>query len=232
MADDPGATGFECRKLLRAARSATLATAADGGQPFASLVTPACAPDLTLLLLLSNLSEHTRHLRAEPRCSVLVTGAAEGAIPQTAPRVTITGISEIADDPRLKARYLAVHPYASLYADFGDFHVWCIRPIAALFVGGFARAIRLRQADLAPDPAAVAALADAEGAIISHCNNDHADVLASIAGEAGNWRMVGADVDGTDLACGERVRRVHWSAPVTGAGGVRDELVRLYRSTA
>src|ERR1700689_5241080 len=117
MADDQAATAFEARKLLRAARSATLATGADGGQPFASLVTPACAPDLSLLLLLSNLSEHTRHLRAEPRCSVLVAGAPEAANPQTAPRVTVTGMAEMTDDPALKARYLAVHPYASLYAD-------------------------------------------------------------------------------------------------------------------
>ena len=65
--------GWEARRLLRAARVGTLASAADG-QPFASLVTPACAPDLSLLLLLSDLSEHTRHLRAEPRCSVLVAG--------------------------------------------------------------------------------------------------------------------------------------------------------------
>src|SRR6185312_9937361 len=115
MASDPD-TAFECRKLLRAARVGTLATVVDGGQPFASLVTPACAPDLSVLLLLSNLSEHTRHLRAEPRCSVLVTGPAEGANPQTAPRVTMTGIAEVADDPVLKARFLAVHPYASLYA--------------------------------------------------------------------------------------------------------------------
>ena len=68
------AAAWEARKLLRAARVGTLATSAQG-QPFASLVTPACAPDLSLLLLLSDLSEHTRHLRAEPRCSVLVTGA-------------------------------------------------------------------------------------------------------------------------------------------------------------
>src|ERR1700722_15849828 len=88
-------TAFQARKLLRAARSGTLATAADGGQPFASLVTPACAPDLSLLLLLSNLSEHPRHLRAEPRCSILVCGTAEGANPQTAPRVTVTGIAEV-----------------------------------------------------------------------------------------------------------------------------------------
>src|ERR1700685_3316184 len=98
MADDLTSPAFEARKLLRAARSGTLATAADGGQPFASLVTPACAPDLSVLLLLSNLSEHTRHLRAEPRCSVLVCGAAEGANPQIAPRVTVTRIAEVADE--------------------------------------------------------------------------------------------------------------------------------------
>ena len=233
MADDPDDTAFEARKLLRAARSGMLATlvhgGVDGGQPFASLVTPACAPDLSLLLLLSNLSEHTRHLRAEPRSSILVCGAAEGANPQTAPRVTVTGIAEVMDDPALKARYLAVHPYASLYADFGDFHLWRVRALGALFVGGFARAVRLRQAELAPDPAAVAALTTAEAGIITHCNTDQPDALAAIAEQAGDWRMVTADVDGTDLAQGERVLRVHWSAPVTNAGGVRTELVRMTR---
>jgi hypothetical protein len=224
LLDSPG---FEARKLLRAARSGALASVVDGGQPFASLVTPACAPDLSLLLLLSDLSEHTRHLRAEPRCSVLVIGAADGANPQTAPRVTVTGIAEVDDDPALKARYLAVHPYAALYAGFGDFHLWRVRPMGALLVGGFARALRLRQADLAPDPASVASIAASEEGIITHCNNDHPDALAAIAGEAGDWRMVTADVDGTDLARDERVRRVHWSAPVTNSGEVRKELVRM-----
>jgi putative heme iron utilization protein len=233
MADAPGeggaASGFEARKLLREARSGTLATVADGGQPFASLVTPACAPDLSLLLLLSNLSEHTRHLRAEPRCSILVSAAPESINPQTAPRVTVTGIAAITDDPALRARYLAVHPYASLYADFGDFHLWRVRPLGALLVGGFARAVRLRQAELTPDPAAVAAITGTEDAIITHCNKDHPDALAAIAEQAGDWRMVTADVDGTDLAQGERMIRFHWSAPVMDAGGVRTELVRMAR---
>jgi putative heme iron utilization protein len=229
MADEVANTAFEARKLLRAARSGTLATVADGGQPFASLVTHACAPDLSVLLLLSNLSEHTRHLRAEPRCSILVCGQAEGANPQTAPRVTVTGIAEMADDAALKARFLAMHPYAAMYADFGDFHLWRIRPMGALFVGGFARAVRLRQAELAPDSAAVAAIAAAEAGIITHCNNDHADALAAIAGQAGDWRMVVADADGTDLGAGEQVLRIHWAAPVTEPGGVRNELVRMTR---
>jgi heme oxygenase (biliverdin-IX-beta and delta-forming) len=228
MADGGGDAAFEARKLLRAARFGTLATVADGGQPFASLVTHACAPDLSVLLLLSSLSEHTRHLRAEPRCSILVCGAAEGANPQTAPRVTVTGIAEAADDAALKARFLAVHPYASLYAEFGDFHLWRVRPMGALLVGGFARAVRLRQAELAPDTAAVAAIAAAETGIIEHCNRDHADALAAIAG-GGTWRMVAADSDGCDLMAGETVRRVPWSVPVAGAGAVRTELVRLTR---
>ncbi|MDE2582099.1 MAG: DUF2470 domain-containing protein [Rhodospirillales bacterium] len=216
------------RLLLRAARSGTLASAADG-QPFASLVTPASAPDLSVLLLLSDLSAHTRHLRAEPRCALLVVGTAEGANPQTAPRVTVTGLAEMVDDSELMARYLALHPYAVMYAGFADFHLWRIRPQGGLFVGGFARAARLRAADLRSDPAAVAAVQEAAGAILAHCNQDHPDALARIAGSPGPWRMVAVDVDGCDLALGERVVRVAWQAPVAGPEGVRAELVRLAR---
>ena len=226
MADDPA---FEARKIVRGARGATLATAVDGGQPFASLVTPACAADFSILLLLSDLSEHTRHLRAEPRCSILAVGTAESANPQTAPRVTVMGVADVSDDPALKARYLAIHPYAALYADFGDFHLWRVRPMAALFVGGFARAVRIRRDDLLPDPAAVTAIAAAEAGIIGHCNNDHPGALVRIAGATGDWRMVTADTDGADLALNETVRRFHWSAPVADSVGVRGELVRMAR---
>jgi hypothetical protein len=85
----------------------------------------------------------------------------------------------------------------------------------------------LRAGELTPDPDAVAAIAAAEAGIISHCNADHPDALAAIAGSAEPWRMVAVDVDGCDLAAGERVIRIHWSAPVADAGGVRRELVRL-----
>lgn len=224
-ADTPA---WAARKLLRAARAGTLASSMQG-QPFASLVTPATAPDFSALLLLSDLSEHTRHLRADPRCSLLVCGAAEGVNPQTAPRVTVTGLAEPVADAALKARYLAVHPYAALYAEFGDFALWRIRPVNGLYVGGFARAARLRAADLTPDPAAVATIAAAEADIIAHCNADHPDAMAAIARAPGEWRMVGVDVDGCDLALGERVVRVAWSAPVGDAGDARRELIRLAR---
>lgn len=218
---------WQARCLLRAARSATLGTQA-GGQPFTALVTPATAPDLSVLLWLSALSEHTRHLLAEPRCALMVVGEAEGPNPQTAPRLTVTGLAERIEDAGLKARWLAAHPYAALYADFGDFALWRIRPAGGLFVGGFARATRLRQAELRPDPAAVARVAAAEADIVAHCNSDHAAAMAELGG-GGPWRMVAADVDGCLLALQEQVRRIAWSAPVADADSVRVELIGLLR---
>ena len=220
----------EARALLRAARAGTLATSGDG-QPFASLVTPAAASDGSVLLLLSGLSEHTRHLRDEPRCAVMVAGQPAEANPQTAPRLTVTGLAAPEPDPALKARWVALHPYAAFYAGFGDFQLWRVVPKAGLYIGGFASATRLRQADLAWDPAAVAAVAAAESDVLAHCNDDHADALDRIAAARGadgpGWRMVACDVDGCDLACEEAVLRVPWSAPVADAGGIRTELVRL-----
>ena len=226
MADE--APAWTSRKLLRAARAGSLGTTMEG-QPFVSLVTPATAPDFSVLLFLSALSEHTRHLRADARCSLMVMGAPTGENPQTAPRLTVTGVAEAVEDAGLKARWLAMHPYAEMYAGFADFSLWRVRPIAGLLVAGFARAHRLRQAELAPDAGAVAALEASADGIMTHCNNDHADALAAIAGGGGAWRMVAVDVDGCDLASGEVVRRVHWGAPVADAGGVRGELVRMAR---
>ncbi|MFC7542764.1 DUF2470 domain-containing protein [Siccirubricoccus deserti] len=142
----------------------------------------------------------------------MFTGPAEGANPQTAPRVTLTGLATpvpAEEVPALKPRWLAKHPYAALYADFADFTLWQVAPGGALLVGGFARATRLTLAELLPDPAAVAAIAVAEAGILSHVNTDHLDALAAIAtgllgAAAGEWRMVAVDVDGADLAAGRR----------------------------
>ncbi len=230
---DSESPAWTARKLLRAARQGTLATSMDG-QPFASFCTPACAGDLSILLLLSSLSEHTRHLRAEPRCAVMVSGPPAETNPQTAPRVTVTGLAEPEPDLQAKARWLAIHPYAALYAEFADFALFRVRPLAGLFVGGFARATRLRQSDLTPDPGAVAAVAEAEASIIEHCNDHHADAITAIGDTAGPdgagpWRMVAVDVDGFDLARGERVLRMAWSAPIADPDRVRAELIRLAR---
>ncbi|MBR0649183.1 DUF2470 domain-containing protein [Roseomonas terrae] len=226
----------EATTLIRGGREATLASSAEG-QPFASLVTPAPAPDLSPLLWLSSLSAHTRQLAAEPRCALLFTGPADGPNPQTAPRVTVTGLAERVPDseaPALKARWLARHPYAALYADFADFSLWRVRIGGALHVGGFARAERIKASELAPDPVAVAAILAAEPHIIEHMNRDHADAVAAIAqgllgGGSGGWRMVGVDVDGCDISDSNQTVRLAFLAKVSDSDGVRAALIRAAR---
>ncbi|HWA79316.1 MAG TPA: DUF2470 domain-containing protein [Acetobacteraceae bacterium] len=243
---DPSSLAATVRRLIRHTRSGVLATlqpSGEGGAPFASLVTPAAAPDLSPLLRLSRLARHTRNLAADPRCALFLAGPAHGPDPQTAPRVSLLGTAApLPDAPALEARWLALHPYAQAYAGLADFSLWRITVTEAHLVGGFGAITRLQPADLFADPAAVAAIAAAEPAILAHCNADHADALNAIAGAANGtagqvtgsppqpWRLVGVDVDGCDLAHGEAVLRVDFAAPVSGPDDVRAELVRLARA--
>ena len=220
----------EAVRLIRATRAGSLATVSDG-QPFASLVTPATAPDLSLLILLSGLSPHTRHLRQEKRCSIMLMGQPTGLNPQTAPRISLMGEATPEPDPALKERWTALHPYAAFYAGLGDFQLWRFRAEAAQFVGGFASAHRFQGVDLAPPKASVATILAAEPTIVSHCNSEHAEALDTIAihhgGSGSGWRMVACDADGCDLAQGEIVLRLSWPEPATTPEGVHDALVRL-----
>jgi putative heme iron utilization protein len=230
--EGPGPASFSARCLLRAARQGVLATAA-GEQPFASLVTPAVLPDGSVLMLLSNLAAHTRHLLTAPRCALMVTGAAENANPQTAPRVTVTGEAIQRADPALRHYWVQRHPYAAFYADFSDFAIWRLMPEAAHYVGGFAMANVLAPDNLLPNAAHVAAIEEAAGRIIGHCNADHLDALSLLAraqGHAGDWRMIGVDVDGFDMRQDDSVLRIAFDTPVEDAAGVRAALVRMVQA--
>ncbi|ONG54963.1 hypothetical protein BKE38_09530 [Pseudoroseomonas deserti] len=232
----------QARRLLRNARQGVLATQRDG-QPYAALVTPAMAPDLSPLLWLSRLSEHARQLAIEPRCALMVQGAAEGENPQTAPRVTVTGLAEPVPDGEivaLKAHWLAHHPYAEAYAGFGDFSLWRIVLQAAQLVGGFAAAARLKGSELRPDPDAVAAVAAAAPQIVEHMNADHPDAVENIAARlpgqmpgagAEGWRMLAVDVDGCLFSRGPERCRLDFGAPAADASGVRQALVEAARAT-
>jgi putative heme iron utilization protein len=137
----------EAASLLTGARTGTLATISGGG-PHAALVTPAMGTDGAPVLLLSELSAHTRHLRANPACALLITGTPADENPQTAPRILLSGIAQRTDDPDAATRFLKTHSYANLYFGFGDFHFWRLIASDAHYVGGFAAAAPLEIAAL------------------------------------------------------------------------------------
>src|SRR5487761_936005 len=152
MADkeDPARTA---RRVMRAGGRATLATslAGDGADwPYASLVLVALDTDLSPLLLISELAEHTKNLRRTPRASLLFDATAGLANPLTGARVTVLGEAAPLADARLRERFVRRHPEAAAYNDFHDFKLWRLVPQRAHLVAGFGRIHWIEAAALAP----------------------------------------------------------------------------------
>jgi hypothetical protein len=244
-ADRPPAPepGFaeRARTLLHQARTGALATLScrRPGHPFASLMPYALDAEGRPLFLISALAEHTRNLEADPRASLLVTQPGAEGEPLAAARVTLMGEARrLPADEAAAARalYLARHPAAGGWVDFGDFAFWRLDPTDVYFVGGFAAMgwvdigeyVRAR-----PDP-----LADSAPAILDHMNRDHAGALLEYArgwagAEADEARMVAVDRLGFRLRLkrGDRRWSVRLAFPreVRSAEECRAALVEMLR---
>jgi heme iron utilization protein len=221
------------RDLVRGLDRAALGTAlpVDGGTwPYASLVLAAVDHDLSPILLLSDLAEHTKAIAADDRVSLLFDGTHGLDQPLTGPRVTLVGRAARTDDARLARRFLARHPDAEMYAGFKDFHFYRVAVERAHLVAGFGKIRWLSAAELNAVPAS--GLADAEPGIVSHMNEDHADAVQLYAGKllglgGSDWRMTGIDAEGIDLRQGGQVARLAFETPLGAASEARKVLVAL-----
>ncbi len=233
----PPDAAAQARRLLRAVPMASLATAAADrqGWPYASLVAVAVDHDGTPVLLLSQLSDHTRNLREDPRAALLLDNTVGVANRMAGERLTVIGTlapAPAARKDQLRTRYLARHPAAAAYEGFGDFDYWSMTVTSAHLIGGFAQAFWLDGAALMPSLPPNYALPAAEAEILQHMNADHRDAinvyaiaLAKRAG--GGWRMTGIDRDGIDLRSGANTARVGFDAPVDDANSAREALIQL-----
>ena len=141
--------------LLAARRWAALATRDGAGDPVASRVAYAVAPDGTgLLLHLSRLAAHTRNLEGHPRVSLVVSQGDDGRTdPQTLARLSIAADARLIDSHEAcyegaRRRYVARLPAAEARFGFADFGLYLLTPCGARWVGGFARARSLQASSL------------------------------------------------------------------------------------
>lgn len=138
MAEDrsPSAIG---RELMRGRDRAVLCTAlADGdGQPYGSLVATAPDADGAPLLFLSDLSEHSKNLAADPRAALVFTAPESDDDPLDRPRATVLGRIVRANDEAQWHRYVARHSAAEQYRTFRDFHLYRLEVSRVHLVGGF-----------------------------------------------------------------------------------------------
>nr|WP_280950381.1 MULTISPECIES: pyridoxamine 5'-phosphate oxidase family protein [Rhodomicrobium] len=226
------------RGLMRMAGVASLATLECGtGAPYASLITAATETDGSPIMLISKLAWHTRNLEADDRASILFSAQAGGDDPLNLGRVSLMGRAERTSEPRARARFLARHPSAALYADFADFSFWRLKVERAHYVGGFGRITTLEGGDVLLGPAAARAWdADVDSAIEA-VNSAHAELVARLAPAGASaqphpWRVAACDPDGCEIAAGDYSHRLAFPAPISAPAELSAALFELFRRAA
>lgn len=126
----------------------------DTGAPLVSRIAVGTDARGRPVTLVSDLSHHTRALRANGICSLLVGEPGERGDPLTHPRLSIQARAEFLrkGEPgydALRARWLDGHPKSKLYIDFGDFSFAIFEVDRAFLNGGFGKAFVLTAEDLA-----------------------------------------------------------------------------------
>lgn len=227
-------TAHSARALLRAARFASLGTIdREDGSPIASLCGVATLADGTPVLLQSDLAQHTRNLKADDRASLLVAAAEPKQDPMAEPRVTFVGrVEKLADPEAARARYLARHPAAALYADFGDFSFYRLAVDRAHMIAGFGR-VRSFEGTALAVPAGD--LPEKEQVLIGSLSRTYAADLDLIARAHGRrrgsgWQLAGVDTDGADLRRKDAYLRVPFTHPVQDAESARTAFATLVRT--
>lgn len=231
-ADEHESPATTARFLLRSVQLGALATVmrdADGA-PYASLTPVATHHDGAPIILISDLADHTKNLKADHRASLLLNGSEEHDDPLAGARLTLQGRLARSEDDEVRRRYLARHPAAAMYADFKDFGFYLMEIDKAHLVAGFGRIHWISGEDLliAPPDELIAA----DPGVIAHMNEDHDDAIqlyaTKLLGRAGDgWIMTGIDAEGADLRRKSEVARLAFDGSVKTSTDVRKELVRL-----
>jgi hypothetical protein len=218
------------RTLLRGARFAALAALEpETGHPFSSRVLVGTDVDGTPVMLASTLAAHTQAVLADPRCSLLVGEPGKGD-PLAWPRLTVLADAErikadTESHSRIRARFLRRHPKSGIYADFRDFSFFRLAPKSASLNGGFGKAYRILASDLIIDSLAIYDIADQELQLLAEMNSPDTGIVVSLVKyffkeKTEDWRAVGIDAEGVDLARKEHLKRFELGQTLTNASGL------------
>ncbi|MDI1300299.1 MAG: DUF2470 domain-containing protein [bacterium] len=225
------------RGLLLAAYQGVLSTNSQDmpGYPFGSVASYCLDASGAPLLLMSDLAQHTKNLRADARCSFIVMAGGDDI--QASARLTLVGECRPvpADETgAAAARYYRYFPESRDFHTTYDFRFFRLLPVRCRFIGGFGRIDWLEaSAVMQASPYS----AEAEAGIVDHMNADHADALRHYCAQAGIRLdadvvpvMTGIDAQGLHLRLGARIVRLDFAAPVATPLAAREMLVAMARA--
>lgn len=236
------------RTLVALTTNGTLSTLATSpaDYPFGSVVSFATDRAGAPLFVISELAEHTRNLRRDRRCSLLVTEGGDDD-PLAIGRVTLLGTgTPVPDDEQAAATSLVVErvPTVGGYASFGDFSCWRLDVEAVRWVGGFGRMDWVDSASYRTGT--VDRVLSGRRGVIDHMNGDHADAGVEMCQHAFDLQqsqarptvvaatMEHVDRFGCDYAATTSDGLIHvrlgFDHPVSSIDEVRSAIVALVRA--
>ncbi len=207
---------------------AALATVDSNGLPLSTAVNVVSDGQGGLLLLLSDLAEHTANIRQQPAVSLMWIDALHSDW-QAAERLSVTGQLEQVSVEEGE-RYLQVFPHMRDYLQL-DFHFFALRPEKARWIPGFGKAAWLEADALLPHHGWDLAR---EQGMVGHMNADHSDACdhyLSLLGCPGEGaKMLAVDPWGSWLLHEGNLRRLPFDKRAEDAVQVREALVALART--
>ena len=221
------------QKLIRCAQKGAMASLHyESNHPYSSLVTLASTPAGAPLFLISKLAIHTKNIQNNSNISILIDDSDHTGIPVEGARVSLQGQATTIVANWARHRFLTCHPDAELYSDFEDFEFYYLNLKQAHFVGGFGAIQTIAANDVLVDISSASSLIDSEADILSHMNEDHADVIQLYAtrlqmAEPDRWRLTECDPAGFNISNGKTVLRQDFSKPINTPDEARRQFVEL-----
>lgn len=218
--------------------------------PYSTFTMLACDYDGNPLLLLSDLSEHTKNLKKNKITSILLSEEQQFKNyfpiyknkirfsqnyqdPMSRPRITLIG--EIIKDTRKSSRlrFLNRHPSSNLYAGFKDMNIYKLQIISGHLIGGFAQVKWFSKGELickSDD-----SFMEDEEMIMQHMNQEHQKSINLYAkaflGYKGkkNWCITGIDSEGFDMRLSGKVMRINFDESLVNSKKLRKFFVTLHK---
>jgi putative heme iron utilization protein len=222
---------FAARQVLAGTFSGVISTLslAHPGYPFGSVVPYVLDQEGLPLLLLSDLSQHTKNLDADGRCALTVIEEGTGDVQE---RGRLSAIGKVSS-PRIDAdaeRYFRYFPQARMYFEQLGFRFYRFMPLRFHWNGGFATARWFGVEHIVrANPLSL----EEQARIVNHMNRDHGDALSGYVSNldgvngAESVTMLGIDAEGLDLRVKDHIVRVALSRMIGSIAEARDVLVEM-----
>ncbi len=190
------------RALLAKSKHGVLSTNDASGYPYSSLVDIAVLENGNILMLLSDLAEHTQNAKRDSKVSLLIAEDWTSEQKLSKARVNFFGALSKVDKAAHQQRYVTAQPKAEMYFSFADFHIFELSVERIYVIAGFGKMGWVTRESYInnDDP-----LKDAAQRILEHMNTEHEHNLVDYAKVFGNlaWaqsaRMIAIDPYGFDM---------------------------------